>query len=1233
MDRVLAMLILLVILVGLLFIILALFAVAPIICTCILSLLYLVYLFMAYEDAQVVHQAQEYENRFWTILAMLFSTAVFFANDSPLAIGQYSISLGFVLVVMATYGAHLADRYMHRVDVSRETKLRRSVSSGHNLSLQHVTGKEYLAQVNACLLDIDQLFIPSTINNFLNRRFVLRKEKEIINIFQECDATTLNYLVYNLPVALLVYKVKDHGFGGQHRTELLQLLSVERLPALTVYSRVIVLHALQRLKLSANNRAEYWVRNILLETNGDDLSEIKTFTDSKGDIYSMSKLIFDDIRSETVRQDILIHIQREAARQLSRRQLGSRRATKSKHVTSWRKILSDVDDTLLSSGGMYPAGIDRRYPRKVVYPGVLAFYRELDLGTSGPDEWSDHRVGNLVFLSARPHVYKDVSEKSSFEKFEKLRFVGDNGRRGMHTVPSLLAGDISSGRQYIETNDLEPLAKKKFENFQRYVAIYPEYEHILVGDNGQGDVKAGEMMFDKFPYEFSATFVHVVQDVRLTFGYDEERWSQMEFKPYFFHTYPEAALLAAKRDPPLIRISGLQRVCSDAVKDFYAIPNTKWHTRKQKAERRAELNQSIWRANQYLSSEGKEAIELVQGERLWSDGEKVTTPYGNGIIRGYDPEFDLYRVELDWRPLDVQVDEYLQSLKDAATRPKPAILEKRSSAPLETVVEADEVTEDEHGQIINDSSVQTPKLVLPKLTSPSREFSRSVSAPLATERTSAISPKLTPKTTGTRRLASQEKPDGNKAIGSAMSDSSSISSLSSDGSHEMSKSGMSDQPFRATANVSGRSISKFVPPTLPNLSKKTPTTMFSFWDSAPQEKVVVGERCSTPYGPATVVEHRKEKKLIVVDMFGWKARAYLREDDVNVTREGILASLFRRQLSSASEPASKQRQFPYAKGTVIRTPFGEAEVVIPLPLSEEDSADSASDDSEKTLCLSITSWTLADGTHPKIYSTVKTCKMWKEDKELRVSTDGLFSAFGTFVSSINEISSRLLVPKPKDHGQLQKPKISQFYHDSAAVSTGYGGGRVVYFRETDGFYCISLTGWKLADGTHPMAYLKEASIQYQIAKGCKEGYPVLTNLGITGVLESVEPTTGIHQVISRSACPMVLYLQPSSIVRPLKVAVGEVALTAYGEGKVEKYDSKTDTYVICLGWGRMYAKAESLDRKRDSIQTDGAMDWLFRLLFSPTNTTNKQGTATRSRSNSVTSASGRSQSQSARGSL
>lgn len=389
--------------------VLALFAVAPITTSCVTSLLYSLYLFIAYEESGV-HHAQEHENRFWTVFAVLLSTALFFAVDSPLAFGLWSPSLGFLGVLVSGYAMHLWDRHLHRLAISRQTSLRRTSTANSSLVRLRDLGipvEEHLQRINECLKDIDQLLIPSTINNFINQRFMMQKEREIITIFEECDARALNHLIGHVQLALLFYKIKDHrNFNGKHRTELINLLAVERLSILTVISRVIVLHSLQLLKLRANPRAEYWVRNILLKTHQDDLSDLKTMTDAKGDYFSMNKLIYDDIRSESVRQDILNHLRREAAVQQTHLQMGSRRLIRQRTTIQWRKVLSDVDDTLYCSGGMYPAGIDKNYPKKAVYPGVLAFYRELDLGTQGPEEWQEDRVGNLVFLSARPHVYK-----------------------------------------------------------------------------------------------------------------------------------------------------------------------------------------------------------------------------------------------------------------------------------------------------------------------------------------------------------------------------------------------------------------------------------------------------------------------------------------------------------------------------------------------------------------------------------------------------------------------------------------------------------------------------------------------------------------------------------------------------------------------------------------------------------------------------------------------------------
>jgi len=1094
---------------SLILIVLALFAVAPVICSCILTLTYTLYLFVANEE-HGVHHAQEYENRFWTIFALLFSTALFFAKDSPIAFGRYSPTLGFIGVLLSSYAMHLWDRYMHRVALSRQTQLRRTISL-HKTHGHHavVTMEELLLQINKCLMDIDQLLIPSTINNFINQRFVFKNEKRIIQIFTECDAVALNYLVCHVKLGLLIYKIKDHrNFTGQHRTEMVQLLAVDRLPALTAMSRVIVLHALQILKLRANPRAEHWVRNIILNTHGDDLSEIKTLTDAKGDYFSMNKLIYDDIKSETIRQDILAHIRREGAYQISHMQMGTKRAQRRQHM-AWRKILSDVDDTLLSSGGSYPAGIDKRYGKKIVYPGVLAFYRELDLGTRGPEEWPENRVGNLVFLSARPHVYKDMSEKSSFRKFEKLRMPNVDGRKGMHTVPSMLAGDLISGTQYITTNDFEPLARKKFDNFKRYVSIYPEYEHIFVCDNGQGDVRAAELMFDSFPYEFQAVYVHVVQKITKTYGYDPRRWKEKEIYAFFFRTYPEAAFHAATREPPLIRITGLRRVCDEAVNDFLSISSKEWQSEKQKADRRAELNQAIWRANALLELNGVEPVMPILAERQWKDGEKVKTPYGSAVILGFDPAFNRYEVALDWRPLNAQVNEHLQKVKEEAIRPRNQTSERRASVPaqLATVLETDEASDHEA-----DLDVDHTQLTLKRRNT---SLLKSIKAHSTGSIQGSASEIASVSAESREVVSSSAEPF---VPTSASSDSSSISSKSSDGSQTgKSTSSSRSRNLNVVATIDGRFISKFVPPHLPVVDKR-PSALVSFFSGSPTNKVskqpafLGGEKCTTPYGPGTVSEHRIEEKIVVVDLFGWNARAYLNEECVKLAaKESLLSSLFRGRSSiavTAVEPP-KQLDFPFAHGTMIRTPFGEAEVTQPLAIKyKRDGSKVDPAASNVTIGLSIVAWTLADGSHPKLYCTVKTAQTWKDAKGGVKPTgdrDSILSAFGTLVSSTLDLFS---TQKPKVEAEKLPIKFDRYYQDAASVSTAFGNGRIIGFRGSDGFYKISLSQWTMGNGSHPTAWIRGIDIKYAIAKDCKEGYPVLTKLGLTGTLESVQPTTG-----------------------------------------------------------------------------------------------------------------------------
>lgn len=1165
------------------------------------------------------------------------------------------------------YGVHTWDRMVHRKHLTSHVGgLRRGASAAQSLlhlnahianavvsphagAKAHLTLEEQLQRISTCMDNIDQLLVPSTINNFINQQFIMRNEREIISIFEDAQPKTLNWLISHVKLALVFYKIKDHrNFRGQHRTELIELLAVDRVSALTIYSRVLLLRALQLMKLPANARAEHWVRNIILSTHQDDLSKLKTMTDTKGDYFCMNKLIYSDVRSDTVRQDILSHFRKEAAVQQAHMDMGTRKA-RLRMEQGWRKILSDVDDTLTSSGGSYPAGIDKRYSKKVVYPGVIGLYRELDLGIRGPEEFPSDEVGNLVFLSARPHLYKDFSEKHNFSKFEKLR--ERQGSR-LHTIPSLLAGDLSSGREFMMTNDFEPLAKKKFQNFKQFVSIYPEYRHVFICDNGQGDVRAGELMYDQYPRHLEFLFVHLVQDIQKTYGFEPERWRRKGLlkRTCFFKCYPDAALYAATIKPPLIRISGLRRVCQDAAADFEMILPSQWSSSSQKRDRRSELNQSLWRCNQFLESKGEEIIPLIESPRQWEDGERVRTIYGIGVIKGFDPIADLYDVEIDWRPLDEQIRDFEKQEATKKDTEKRGILSLSSNqAALQTVVEEDE------------SNYLSPATSFSKHSSKQSFIGNDRDTSSTLPRTSSGN-ELSFGASGFDRRHGVGSPEPTLDETTASDETSPVNKKGGDGDTAVppsittkevgAKRKLSFGQGIVIAKIQGKHVTKFTPPTLPKLhsdeKEKNRSKTFSFWatdsvksavdnvEASKSKQLLLspGERVTTPYGVGVVVEHRKKTNIIVVDMTGpWTARAYLKESIVKREGAGLIGTLLRSFTGVAatspkrgdSSPRSKaERNHPFAAGAKVVSPFGEGKVIRPLSLQIPSSSalsSCASKEKVDTIAVSLTEWTLRDGSHPTLYCTMNTAKEWKnktegKDTHSHRRESSLFSVIGSMVSGTVASLQKIRVPK-----EIEAPTIKvealfeRYYKDGAAVATTYGDGVVKEFRASDGFYCVSLL---LKSGkVFATAYLQEDSMSYRLARGCQEGYPVLTKYGLSGVLQSVNPTTGVHNVIIPS-CGAMCYLQPDQVVRQLKAAVGEDVSTKFGDGKVMKYRLSDDKYEIKLTWGgaTLYAEAKTFDRIDDRMEYKGGfrMGWILNFFYSREE--NKEDGAPRSRSNS-----------------
>mmetsp|Transcript_12498 Transcript_12498/g.22700 ORF Transcript_12498/g.22700 Transcript_12498/m.22700 type:complete len:1040 (-) Transcript_12498:169-3288(-) len=428
----------------------------------------------------------------------------------------------------------------------------------------------------------------------------------------------------------------------RNRTQLLNLIAQDRLWELNLEARVLVISALQHMPMSAHEKGEEWVCNIIRSSTGESLRKLKHLFDTGGDVHNLHKLIFSDIRSTKIRNMILEHLEYEGEQVLQYRKEIKESALPFPNCLmrpTLRKILSDVDDTLFSSGGRFPAGIDRKYKHHCLYPGVLSFYKELDLGMADSQTgiWPAHWRGNLAFLSARPHVYKDWSQAKSYKLFESLK-----ASHNLHTTPTLLAGELFSSFQMFR-GDFGPMALKKYQNMKEYAMLFPEYTFVFIGDNGQGDVTAAEMMCERFPHRVEAVFIHKVQKLRLTPGYTEEslkKWERLGI--VFFQTYIGACLMACKKG--LVSIRGLRSVARSAVKEFSSI---KFKTESHTFKRLQELNKDIERCNEFLDKKGHKKVAYVKARHVFATGSLVLTDiFGLGRVLGFRHHDGIYEIEL-----------------------------------------------------------------------------------------------------------------------------------------------------------------------------------------------------------------------------------------------------------------------------------------------------------------------------------------------------------------------------------------------------------------------------------------------------------------------------------------------------------------------------------------------------------------------------------------------------------
>ncbi|WP_394838237.1 App1 family protein [Pendulispora rubella] len=310
--------------------------------------------------------------------------------------------------------------------------------------------------------------------------------------------------------------------------------AVERndaLAALNVAERAQLIDALQRGRTGRDE--EQFVRDIFIATTGDALGALKDAIDDGSSYRDLHQLLYRDIDDAAVRAAILAHFRTTA---------GEAPAAPS------FKVLSDIDDTF------YANWKDTRYPKKTVYPGVVAFYEALG--------------GGLVFVSARPGDRTGFVENAAIASLRA---------RGIAKC-TVLCGSFS----HLLGNDR--IAAKKYENFVEFRALYPHHRFVFVGDSGQGDIAFGEMLLgDAEASGVQAVFIH---DVVAT--PEARRRELAEKRIHLFDTYTGAAMAAHASG--VLDLEGVSRVARATTEELAAVP---FATPAQREAREAELDRDL----------------------------------------------------------------------------------------------------------------------------------------------------------------------------------------------------------------------------------------------------------------------------------------------------------------------------------------------------------------------------------------------------------------------------------------------------------------------------------------------------------------------------------------------------------------------------------------------------------------------------------------------------------------
>jgi hypothetical protein len=259
------------------------------------------------------------------------------------------------------------------------------------------------------------------------------------------------------------------------------------------------------------------------------------------------------------------------------------------------QVISDVDDTLKSSGGVNVAGvtlggIDVQYTRGDFYPAVAEFMLQVSLGGERDTDTttSVRRVpAKVAILTARAEEFKLTLElKDDSALAVAFRKAGEAvGVEGWGLGP-VLYGSVA---EWI-VQDRKGL--RKFSNFERLLQQDPTgtiFQYVYVGDTGELDQEAGETMLREYPEVVKAVFLHVVSN-EPGGGVPVPPPKFINGRPLiFFRTYVGAAIAAVQVG--FMTLNGLEQVMQAACDKLADVNKTsdKWVDLQRDLDRARDL--------------------------------------------------------------------------------------------------------------------------------------------------------------------------------------------------------------------------------------------------------------------------------------------------------------------------------------------------------------------------------------------------------------------------------------------------------------------------------------------------------------------------------------------------------------------------------------------------------------------------------------------------------------------